>query len=47
MPNASLDTHELELVMPDNDKANADFLEKIGQVAPKTETPKPTKKDEE
>lgn len=33
--------------MPDNDKANADFLEKIGQVAPKTETPKPIKKDEE
>ena len=32
--------------MPDNDKANADFLEKIGQVAPQV-TPKTTKKDEE
>jgi hypothetical protein len=33
--------------MPDNDKANADFLEKIGQVAPAQAAPKPTKKDEE
>jgi hypothetical protein len=33
--------------MSDNDKANADFLEKIGQVAP-AQAPKPiTKKDEE
>jgi hypothetical protein len=33
--------------MSENDKANADFLEKIGQVAPAQSAPKPTKKDEE